>query len=290
MQSYGMLWQSWPGAFNSIFEWSDIKALMSCRLVALDKCLGVWPIAIGEIPRRILCKAMAIATRDDIKDLCEVDQLCSGLKGGIEGAVHTMRELFEEHHADGWGLLIVDARNAFNSLNRAAAIWNSRIQWPCCSRFLFHTYRGYVTLVLQDKKKTEFLLSKEGTGQGDPLSMLMSAAAIMRLIKSLSNHFNWIQNWYADDSSCIAKLTYLRDWFDKLCEHGPKYGYYPEVDKCIVIVNSNHETKARSAFEHLGVKVVKGYRFLGGFLADQSFYTEEDYGIDEQCCQTVQSG
>ena len=50
----------------------------------------------------------------------------------------------------------------------------------------------------------------------------------------------------------------------------PKYGYYPEVDKCIVIhvVDSNHETEARSAFEHLGVKVVKGYRFLGGFIGD----------------------
>ena len=140
---------------------------------------------------------------------------------------------------------------------------------PSLSRFLFNTYSGYATLVLQDKKKTEFLLSKKGVGQGDPLSML---AAVMPLIKSLSNPSNWIQNWFADDSSCIAKLTHLRDWFDKLCEHGPKYGYYPEVilevDKCIVIVDSNHETDARSAFEHLGVKVVKGYRLLGGFIGD----------------------
>ena len=60
----------------------------------------------------------AMATSDDITDLCEVDQLCSGLKGGIEGAVHTMRELFEEHQAHGWSLLLVDARNAFNSLSR----------------------------------------------------------------------------------------------------------------------------------------------------------------------------
>ena len=87
--------------------------------MALDTC---WPI---ETPRCILCKAMAMAIRDNIADLCEVDQFCSGLKGGIKGAVHAMREMFEEHHGDGWGLLLADARNAFNSLNRAAAIWNS---------------------------------------------------------------------------------------------------------------------------------------------------------------------
>ena len=57
----------------------------------------------------------------------------------------------------------MDASNAFNSLNRAAAIWNSRILWPRCSRFLFNTYRGYASLVLQDNKKT----GKEGVGQGD---------------------------------------------------------------------------------------------------------------------------
>ena len=51
--------------------------------MALDKCPGVRPIAIGEIPRCILCKAIAMATCDDIADLCEVDQLCSGLKGAL---------------------------------------------------------------------------------------------------------------------------------------------------------------------------------------------------------------
>ena len=63
----------------------------------------------------------------------------------------------------------------------------------------------------------------------------------------------------------------------------------PEVDKCIVIVDSNHETEARSAFKHLGVTV---YRFLGGFIGDHDSikaFVWEKIIIDEHC-QTVQSG
>ena len=68
---------------------------------------------------------MAIATGGDIEELCGVHQLCSGLQAGVEGAIHAMRELYQENRGTGWGSSIVDAKNAFNSLNRAAALWNA---------------------------------------------------------------------------------------------------------------------------------------------------------------------
>ena len=127
----------------------------------------------GEVLRRIIGKVMAFATGTDVEDLCGGDQLCSGLRAGIEGAVHAMRELYDEHKElqDRWGVLLVDAKNAFNSLNRSAALWNARVQWPRCSRFLFNTYRGYASFFLQGS--SEVILSKEGVAQGDPLSMLL---------------------------------------------------------------------------------------------------------------------
>ena len=32
-------------------------------------------------------------------------------------------------------ILMMNATNAFNSVNRAAALWNARILWPSCSHF-----------------------------------------------------------------------------------------------------------------------------------------------------------
>ena len=108
-------------------------------------------------------KTVALVTRSDLEEVCGVEQLCSGLRSGLEGGIHAIRELFNEHCNLGWGLLLVDATNAFNSVNRVAALWNTRVLWPRCSRFLFNTYCGYASPLVQDGNVMNTrLLSKEG--------------------------------------------------------------------------------------------------------------------------------
>ena len=71
---------------------------------------------------------------------CGSDQLCAGLQPGIEGTIHGMNELFSTHQdqGNGWGVLLVDATNAFNSLNRAAMLLHACVLWPRCACFLFN--------------------------------------------------------------------------------------------------------------------------------------------------------
>ena len=82
---------------NSVTPWNDVCALVSNRLIALDKCPGVRPIGIGETLRRIIGKAVCSATRADIEVMCGVDQLCGGTKCNIEGAIHALNDLHLQH-------------------------------------------------------------------------------------------------------------------------------------------------------------------------------------------------
>ena len=50
--------------------------------------------------------------------MCQVDPLCVEMKARIEGATHALTELFEEHKSSSWGVLLIDATNAFNNFNR----------------------------------------------------------------------------------------------------------------------------------------------------------------------------
>ena len=76
---------------NRIVAWPWIRAMMSSRLITLDKKPGVRPIGVGEELRRLIEKVMVVSTGADVQDECGADQLCSGLRGGIEGAI--MRSL-----------------------------------------------------------------------------------------------------------------------------------------------------------------------------------------------------
>jgi hypothetical protein len=70
---------------------------MAGRLVALDKEPGTRPVGIGETYRRLMAKCLLLAIGHQAATACGNYNLCAGLKAGIEGAVHAVRELWEDH-------------------------------------------------------------------------------------------------------------------------------------------------------------------------------------------------
>ena len=128
---------------------------MYCREIGLDKCPGVRSIGIGDIFRSLCCKIVLLLTKNQATKACGIDQLCCGLEAGIEGAVHHIRGLWENHADDEepWGVLLIDARNSFNEGNRKKMVWVARHLWLSGARFLFNMYRNHAVLVMRGDKK-----------------------------------------------------------------------------------------------------------------------------------------
>ena len=106
-----------------------LGALLACRLVPLNKNPGVRPIGVGEVARRIICKAIMIVVKKDVMVSAGPLQLCTGIPSGCEATVHAMAELFEE--PENQGVLLADAENAFNSLNRKVALHKHFLRVSC---------------------------------------------------------------------------------------------------------------------------------------------------------------
>ena len=93
------------------------------------------------------------------------------LRGGCEVALHAMRNFIENDNI--YGVLFVDASNAFNALNREAAMRNIQALCPSLANAVMNTYRLPPNLYING----EAITSAEGTTQGDPLAMSIYAIA-----------------------------------------------------------------------------------------------------------------
>ena len=98
----------------------------------------------------IIGKCVTRVAEQDVINASGAMQVCAGQKSGGEAAIHAMRNIFEADETD--AALLVDVSNAFNSLNRAAALNNIRVLCPLkCLQGLVSTSpsRGANTLALR---------------------------------------------------------------------------------------------------------------------------------------------
>ena len=145
---------------------SLLEAFTSCRLILLDKNPAIRPIGVGEVLRRIVEKAVSGFLKEEIKEATGPPQVCAGHNAGVEAAILAMSQVFEEEGTD--GILLIYASNAFNQMNRSAALHNIQITCKEMALYVIKTYRSPSRLFICGGGK---ILSQEGTTHRDPLLM-----------------------------------------------------------------------------------------------------------------------
>ena len=241
----------------------SLDVFLACRLVPLDKQPGLQPIGVGEVLRQITAKIVMSVVKEDVIDSSSSVQMCLGQEAGREAAIHSMRELFEDQESE--AVLLVDAANTFNNINRKALIRNIEVLCPIFGRYVKNCYQVPVRMFVIGGKE---ILSRERTTQGDPAGMAIYATGITPLIDIMLEIISAIRvAAFADDLSAVGKGEGLKPWWDALAEIGPSFGYFPQPKKSWLIVKPQFEEKIREIFQGTEIQIsVRGERHLGAVI------------------------
>ena len=127
-----------------------LRLLWDCRLVPLAKEEnGVRPVGIGETLRRIIGKCVLKITGDDVQQAAGALQTCAGVESGIEASIHAMADTFQSDDCE--AVILVDAENAFNRVNRKVALHNIQLLCPAVYTYLNNCYKEPARLHLGDR-------------------------------------------------------------------------------------------------------------------------------------------
>ena len=140
---------------------NTLEAFLSCHLIPLDKNPGLGPIGVGEMLRGIVGKVIVYYLQDDIITSVGPLQVYAGQESGCEVAVHAMHKMYKEEHTE--AVLLVDAANAFNSVNRKVFLRN--VVCPSISILIQNSYTLPSRLFIIGGTRIK---SSEGATQSDP--------------------------------------------------------------------------------------------------------------------------
>ena len=94
-------------------------------MIPLDKNPGLRPIGVGQVLRRIAGMVVMNISKKDVMNVAGSLQVCAGQEAGAEAAIHAMYDIYNDEQWE--TVLLVDAENAFNSINKNVMIDNNSI-------------------------------------------------------------------------------------------------------------------------------------------------------------------
>ena len=252
-----------------------LRAFVAGRLIPLDKKPGVRPIGVGEILRRVIGKAVTTVLKPELVNSTAPIQTCAGLPGGIgiEASIHAMRKIYEDPATE--GILLIDASNAFNALNRKAALNNIKYTCPEFSGYVNNLYRGDAELFVAGSDET--VMSCEGTTQGGTESMGFYSGGLVPIShyqieeqdqdKSPEDTDFAKKLFYADDGAGGGTLSQILEWWSEIQTRGPIFGYFPKPSKTWLIVKPEYLERAKELFADSDINITdQGHKYLGSYI------------------------
>ncbi|KAL7526335.1 hypothetical protein ACHAWF_001729, partial [Thalassiosira exigua] len=98
----------------------------------------------------------------------------------------------------GFGVVLGDADNGFNRINRYLMLWTAFFRWRRGSRFAFNRYRHHNIVIVQDEAGLPpiVILSEEGVAQGCCFGMFLYGIGMMPLCEGARQHVEAVlQTW-----------------------------------------------------------------------------------------------
>ena len=168
------------------------RILAAARLFALEKPQrGVRPIAIGDTLRRWITRAICMENKLMFADDFSPLQFAVGTEAGSEKLFRAAQTYIEAAPTgERRTLITLDAKNAFNSISRAAVLGELAEKYPWMVDFFWQFYGTPAELWYRmEDGQVETILSEEGTQQGDAAGSLLFCLGFQPALKQLQSEF-----------------------------------------------------------------------------------------------------
>ena len=146
---------------------------------------GTRPIAVTDVIRRWITKAIALSYRDKWAENLGHMQYAVGTPAGVEKLIRAV-ESYIEGAGEDQCIGGIDSENAFNSCDRNAFMTELQTDFPELVPFFDMWYAGESDLrFFMDDGTTRTIKSSEGTQQGDPAGMFLFCLGLKKPLKNI---------------------------------------------------------------------------------------------------------
>eukprot|EP00731_Ephydatia_muelleri_P015211 Em0008g931a len=221
-----------PALISPFLAGGNLTALVKSK----DSCASdIRPIAVGETLCRLTAKCLCAVVKAKAAEFFQPHKFGVSCSMGAEKIAHGLRACVDRQWKDeGFSVLKLDMRNAFNVVSRQAFLSECSLHFPELYPWVLWCYGQHP--ILWHPMGT--LTSECGVQQGDPLGPLLFCLVLNILVKDICSDPNCanlsFHSWYLDDGVVAGPSLAVQKVLALIEEKGPPLGLLVNFSKCEV--------------------------------------------------------